>query len=87
MSRCIRTDTKKFHNNFTVVLIRLWNFTNFTTTFGTFAPMKKTIEVNTNSKVVQFSTQDDFFGKISLIQQNRKVDLKDVFCYPRGLVP
>ena len=65
MSRCIRTDTKKFHNNFTVVLIRLWNFTNFTTTFGTFAPTNKTIEVNTNSKVVQFSTQEFLWQDLS----------------------
>ena len=48
--------------------------------------MKKTVEVKTKSKI-QFSTQIDIFGKISLIQQNRKVDLKDVFCYPLGLVP
>ena len=49
--------------------------------------MKKTIKVTTNSKVVQFSTQSDIFGKISLMQQNRMVDLKDVFCYPLGPVP
>ena len=48
----------------------------------TFASMKKTVEVKTNSKVVQSSPQSDIYGKISLMQQSRKVDLKDAFCCP-----
>ena len=42
--------------------------------------MTKTVKVKTNSKVVQFSAQSDIYGKISLMLQSRKVDLKDVFC-------
>ena len=53
----------------------------------TFASMKKAVELKTKSKVVQFSAQSDIFGKISLMQQNKKVELKNVFCYPLGPVP
>ena len=49
--------------------------------------MTKTVKVKTNSKVVQFSAQSDIYGKISLMLQSRKVDLKDVFCCPLGPVP
>ena len=45
----------------------------------TFALMKETIEVKTNSKVVQFSAQSDIYSKISLMQKYEKVDLKDIF--------
>ena len=41
--------------------------------------MKETIEVKTNSKVVQFSAQSDIYSKISLMQKYEKVDLKDIF--------
>ena len=53
----------------------------------TFASMKKAVKVKTNSKVAQFNAQSDIFSKISLMQQNRKVHLKDVFCYPLDPVP
>ena len=33
-------------------------------------------------QVVQFSAQSDIFGKITSMQQNRNIDLKEVFCYP-----
>ena len=45
----------------------------------TFALMKETVEVKTNSKVVQFSAQSDIYSKISLMQKYEKVDLKDIF--------
>ena len=48
--------------------------------------MKKTVKMKINNKVVQFSAQSYIYGKISLIQQNKKVDLKDIFCYPLGPV-
>ena len=53
----------------------------------TFASMKKAVKVKTNSKVAQFNAQSDIFSKISLMQQNRKVHLKDVFCHPLDPVP
>ena len=53
----------------------------------TFASMKKTVKVKAKRKVVQFSTQSDIFVKISLMQQNSKVDLKGVFFYPLGPIP
>ena len=40
-----------------------------------------------SGKVVQFSAQSDIFGKITIIQQTRQLDLKEVFCYPLGPVP
>ena len=49
--------------------------------------MKKIIKVKTNSKVVKLSAQSDIHGKISLMQQNRKVNLKYIFFYPLGTVP
>ena len=57
------------------------------TTFGNICIDEKTVKVKTDSQVVQFSAQGNIFGKISLMQQNRKIDLKDVFCYPLGPVP
>ena len=52
---------------------------------GTFSTLfKKSVKVKAN---VQFSTQSDIFGKISLIQQLRPLNLKEVFCYPLGPVP
>ena len=54
---------------------------------GTFASMKKAVKVKTNCKVAQFNAQGDIFSKISLMQQNRKVHLKDVFFYPLDPVP
>ena len=53
---------------------------------GSFASVRKTVKVKTNSKVVQFSAQSDIFVKIPLMQEIRNVDLNDVFCYPRGPV-
>ena len=49
--------------------------------------MQKTVRVQTNGKTVQFSAQSDIFAKVTLIQQRRDVDLKEVFCYPLGPVP
>ena len=51
---------------------------------GKFSSMKKVIKVWRNGKV---SAQSNIFGKIVLIQQRRKIDLKEVFCYPLGPVP
>ena len=48
--------------------------------------MQKTVRVQTNGKTVQFSAQSDIFAKVTLIQQRRDVDLKEVFCYPLGPV-
>ena len=53
----------------------------------TFASMKNTVKLKNYSKVAQFSTQSDIFGKIFLVEQNRTIDLKDVFCFLLGLVP
>ena len=49
--------------------------------------MKKTVKVKAKRKVAQFSAQSDIFVKISLMQQNSKVDLKGVFCYLLGPIP
>ena len=54
---------------------------------GTFNSLKKTVKVKTTSREVQFSFQSDILGKISLVQQSRDIDLKEVFSYPLGPVP
>ena len=54
---------------------------------GTYNSLKKTVKVKTTSREVQFSFQSDIFGKISLVQQSRDIDLKEVFSYPLGPVP
>ena len=41
----------------------------------------------TYNEVTQFSTQSDIFGKILLIQQNRKINLQEFFSYPLGPIP
>ena len=48
--------------------------------------LKKPVKMKSN-KLVQFSSQRDIFGKITIIQQLRNVSLKKVFCYPLGPVP
>ena len=53
---------------------------------GKFSSLKK-FKVKTYNKVIQFSAQSDIFGKISLIQQNRKINLQEVFSYPLGPIP
>ena len=53
---------------------------------GTFSYLKK-VKVKTYNKVTQFSAQSDIFGKISLIQQNRKINLQEIFSYPLGPIP
>ena len=54
---------------------------------ATFNSLKKTVKVKTTSREVQFSFQSDIFGKISLVQQSRDIDLKEVLRYPLGPVP
>ena len=44
-------------------------------------------EVNQGEDQWKDRTQSDIFGKIALIQQTRKLDLKEVFCYPLGPIP
>ena len=41
---------------------------------GTFSSLKK-VKVKTNNKVTQYSAQSNIFGKILLIQRNRKINL------------
>ena len=54
----ICTDSKKFSNNFVIVLIRLDFYETIKRLrLGTFVSMKKTVKVKTNSIVVQFSAQ------------------------------
>ena len=53
---------------------------------GAFSSLKK-VKVKNYNKVTQFSAQSDIFGKISLIQQNRKINLQEVFSYPLGPIP
>ena len=38
-------------------------------------------------KVTEFSAPSNIFGKIPLIQQNRKINLQEVFSYPLGPIP
>ena len=54
---------------------------------GTFTKMMKRSVKTKDGKIVQFSTQSEIFGKIAIIQQTRKLDLKQIFCYPLGPVP
>ena len=54
---------------------------------GTFTKLlRKTVKMQ-NGKEVQFSAGSNIFGKISLIQQFRTLDLKEVFRFPLGPVP
>ena len=47
---------------------------------GTFTKLlKKKVKVRSSGKIVQFSAQSNIFGKITLIQQFRPLDLKEVF--------
>jgi len=54
---------------------------------GTFSTMKKKKNVHVKGREVQFSSQSEIFGKVSLISQTRDINLKDIFKYPLGLVP
>ena len=54
--------------------------------FGTFSSLKK-VKVKTYNKVTHFSAQNDIFGKILLIQQNRKINLQEVLSYPLDPIP
>ena len=51
--------------------------------FGTFSSLKK-VKAKIYNKVIQFIVQNNIFGKISLIQQNRKINLQEIFSYPLG---
>ena len=53
---------------------------------GMFSSLKK-VKVKTYNKVTEFSAQSNIFGKISLIQQNRKINLQEVFSDPLGPIP
>ena len=54
---------------------------------GTFTKIMKRPVKTKSGKIVQFSAQSQIFGKIDIIQQTRKLDLKQIFCYPLGPVP
>ena len=54
---------------------------------GSLTTILKTRVKMKSSKVVQFTSQSDIFGKIAIIQQSRNVALKEVFCYTLGHVP
>ena len=45
---------------------------------GTFSDLKKKVPVKVKGKVLQFSAQSEIFGKIALVSQSRRIDLKDV---------
>ena len=51
--------------------------------FETFSTLKK-VKAKIYNKLIQFIVQNNIFGKISLIQQNRKINLQEVFSYPLG---
>ena len=53
----------------------------------TFTSVKKTVKVKDSSRVIQLIAQSDILGKVFLIQQNRNIDLKAVFCHPLHPVP
>ena len=53
---------------------------------GMFSSLKK-VKVKTYNKVTEFSAQSNIFGKILLIQQNRKINLQEVFSDPLGPIP
>ena len=51
---------------------------------GTFTKLKKKSMKTKEGKVIQFSAQSVIFGKIPIIQQTRKLDLKEIFRFPLG---
>ena len=53
---------------------------------GTFSSLKK-VKVKANNKVTQYSAQSNIFGKILLIQRNRKINLQEIFFCSLGPIP
>ena len=54
---------------------------------GTFTKMMKRPVKTKDGKILQLNAQGQIFGKIVVIQQTRKLDLKQIFYYPLGPVP
>ena len=48
--------------------------------------MKKHVKTK-DGEILQFSAQNQIFGRIAIIQQTQKLDLRQIFCYPLGPVP
>ena len=53
----------------------------------TFAKMYKIKTCKVNNKLIPLQTTKDLFARISLIAQNRSIDLKAVFQFPLGPLP
>ena len=54
---------------------------------GIFSNMSKRVIVKLRGKDVQFSLQNEIFGKIILISQSRVLDLKELFKYSLESIP
>ena len=52
-----------------------------------FTKLKKKSVKTKEGKIIQFSAQSAIFGKIAIIQQKRKLDLKEIFRFPLGPIP
>ena len=54
---------------------------------ATFATMNKIKTCKVNNKLIPLQATKDLFARISLIAQNRSIDLKAVFQFPLGPLP
>ena len=54
---------------------------------GTFTKMMKRHVKTKDGEILQFSAQNQIFGRIAIIQQTQKLDVRQIFCYPLGPVP
>ena len=54
---------------------------------GMFSNMEKRVTVKLRGREIQFSVQNEIFGKIALISQSRVLDLKEIFKYSLGSIP
>ena len=54
---------------------------------GMFTKMMNRAVKTEDGKIIQVSAQSQIFRKLDIIQQTRKLDLEQIFCYPLGPVP
>ena len=50
----------------------------------TFSYMSKTVKTTVNNKIIPMKATRNLFAHITIIMEKRHLDLKTVFCYPRG---
>ena len=54
---------------------------------STFSSMNKIKKCKVNSKIIPMQATKELFAKISLVAQNRSLDMRSVFKFPLGPLP